>query len=567
MSSVYKDNGEKTTKHSYCSSRKSVQYALIEFSTTNIGKIKTRQNINDELISKYGFSLQAIVISPFEINDPSPFPKLFKRISDNAYECLGYKEFDMPNKNPLFCRKRISRFEEERIKNIIIANFQGGFRLKASIDFERFKNYYFNTYKEEFKKNNLWLDALLKEEGVLVENKAFIFNDKTVETVHKYLIETNSLCISSKIFFEAYSKELYSMGLFTIEILKAFINKKFKKISFKYNYISLADNVNPEVLIRKLFNEKAIWSVDEIAVKLPWLNKQTIKSSINNEMYFSTGSAKYTHLDNIDLPDSEGEKICSFINYKLKEKDYVGANELDLSLFNNLNSHLPFTTIRDAVFIKFLKNKFNKSGQIITSLDKKLRVQDVLMQYCSNMEKISFDELKLLEESLDSKGRGHLECLIAAHKVMIRVSFGLFIKRDMLVFDVDRIDEILEFYCIDDFIPLQAIKDFSLFPVLSYPWNLFLLESYLRNFSKIFSYDVRAVNSAHIGVIVRKSFDYNDYSEILANVVAKSQFSLNNKVEIGEYLFNKGYIGWRNLNKDEKDIFGQAKLIRERERN
>jgi hypothetical protein len=265
----------------------------------------------------------------------------------------------------------------------------------------------------------------------------------------------------------------------------------------------------------------------------------------------------------MDLPESEGEKIAKDVKEKLLSKDYVIANELDFSRFEALNPHCPFTAIRDAVFNKYLSNVYSKSGQIITRNGEKLRVLDILEQYCRDSDTASFEELNAFEATFDPDGRTHSLCLVAAHDVMVRVSAELFVSEKMVSFDVEKTDEAIALYCSGNFIPLKIVSDFSLFPYAGYSWNLFLLESYVRKFSRIFKYDVRAVNSANIGVIVRKSFQYGEYDDILSIALARSPLSLNDKNSVGDYLFDNGYIGWRNLGKNESKIIKNAQKVRE----
>jgi len=64
-------------------------------------------------------------------------------------------------------------------------------------------------------------------------------------------------------------------------------------------------------------------------------------------------------------------------------------------------------------------------------------------------------------------------------------------------------------------------------------------------------------------VIVRKSFQYNDYNEVLAHALANSLVRLNDTKAVGDYLFDNGYIDWRSLGKKEEVILNMAKTIRE----
>jgi hypothetical protein len=293
------------------------------------------------------------------------------------------------------------------------------------------------------------------------------------------------------------------------------------------------------------------------------MKQDTIRATLNGSDYHRIETGVYTYVDNINLPDDEGEKVVAFVRDRLRYKDYVIANELDLSRFEALNPHCRLSTIRDAVFNKFLSNRYSKSGQVITRIGEKLRLLDILEQYCREAETVSFEELSKFEATFDPDGRSHSLCLVAAHKVMVRVSADLFVAKSMISFDVERTDETIALYCRDNFIPLKNVVNFSSFPYAGYPWNLFLLESYIRKYSRMFKYDVRTVNSTNIGVIVRKSFAYGEYSDILAVALAKSPISLNDNKAVGDYLFDNGYIGRRNLGKSEIKILAAAKRLRE----
>lgn len=452
---------------------------------------------------------------------------------------------------------------QKRVKNIIASKFKSGYRISSNIDFERFKNYYVDEYGEEFESDAEGLEMLMKSIAVVYDDRAYLYNDETVNAVRVYLEQTDSPCIYIDAFFERLSGELYTFGIFSVDMLKAFIEKNYADVYCKRDYAYLQPYASPSDLIRQVFDERETWSFDDLFVRLPWLKQDTIRATLNSSNYHRIETGVYIHVDNMDLPDSEGEKVVTFVRKRFQIKDYVIANELDLSRFEALNPHCPFSSIRDAVFNKFLSNRYSKSGQIITRIGEKLRVLDILEQYCREAKTASFEELNSFEATFDPEGRTHSACLVAAHNVMVRVSADLFVAESMVSFDVERIDETVALFCRDNFIPLKNVVDFSLFPYAGYSWNLFLLESYVRKFSRVFKYDVRAVNSANIGVIVRKSYKYEEYDDILAVALAKSPISLNNKKAVGDYLFDNGYIGWRNLGKSEIKVLATAKKLRE----
>jgi len=543
--------------------KKTIKSALIEFSNNNKGQIKTRREIIDELSSKYGHNEHSILPADYEIELNNGLPKLFRRIDYGKYECLGHNSAHAPLGTLDNTYSFVSDVDKEKMIKVIVTRFKNGFRNSSSIDFERFKNYYVDEYGEEFEYDVDWLNSLISAEAFIYDDRAYIYGKDAVDHVRLYLEQIDSPCIFIDAFFNKYSSEFYTFSIFSIAMLRAFIERSYKDISVKWDYILMQENVSTYDLIKGVFSERETWSFDELQERLPYLKMATIRQTMNSAEYFRVDKGTYTHIDNIDLPDSEGKKIRMFVENKLLERDYVTANELDLSKFVDLNPHCSFYAVRDAVFYKFLSDSYDKNGQVITRIGVKLRVLDIMEQYCRKADFVSFEDLNELEATFDPDGRTHSQCLIAGNNIMIRVSGELFVADPNVDFDVARIDDALELYCHDNFIPLRCVTDFSLFPFAGYPWNSFLLESYVRRFSRAFKFDVRAVNSANIGVIVRKSFDYNDYDDILALALAKSLVCLSDKKAVGDYLFENGYIGWRNLGKSEDMIIKSAKVLRE----
>ena len=452
---------------------------------------------------------------------------------------------------------------KHKITETIAENFKNGLRVSSNIDFDRFKKFYSEKFGEDFKLDADWFNRFVSEESLIFDERAYFYSDEVVAAVRRHMEELESPCVFMGYFYDEFADEFYNMNIFSVDKLKAFIEKHYLDISVKWDYIFMESGTSPSDLIRGVFNERDVWSFDEMYERLPYLKTDTIRQTMNSTNYYRIAVSTYTHIDNMDLPDSEGEKILAFANDKLNKQNYVTANELDLSVFENLNHHCPFSAIRDAVFYKFLSEHYDKSGQIITRKGEKLRAIDVLEQYCREAQTVSFEEINNLEATLDPEGRTHSQCLIAGHNVMVRVSEDSFVAESAVDFDVDKIDDAIALYCRENFIPLKGITDFSLFPYAGYPWNLFLLESYVRKFSRVFAYEVRAVNSSNIGAIVRKFYQYNDYDDILAAALADSLVDLEGKTEVGNYLFESGYIGWRSLGKKEKAILKTAKKIRE----
>ena len=450
-----------------------------------------------------------------------------------------------------------------RATHILCTKFKDGFRTSSKIDFERFSSLYAFEYGKSVDFSTSDLDCILILHAIIVDDRAYVYETEVVDSIYNYITQMNSPCIYLKTFFETFYYELIALGVLSTDILKAFIEKYYSTIFYKRDYIYIHPQVSPSTMICGVFDEQAVWSVEDLRTRFPEFKAETIKQVLNHEEYLRVKAGFFTHINTMNLPSSEGEKIIALVNKKLENRYYIILDEIDFTNFAILNPMRHRSLVREAVYIKFLSNSFSKSGQVVTRRGEKHHVKSILEQYCSEAESVSFEELSSFEAEFHPEGRTHPQCLIAANSAMVRVSYDLFVAESKVNFDIQKIDKAIAHYCRGEFIPLWSIVDFSRFPYTGYPWNHHLLESYIRKYSSLFKYDARTLNSASIGVIVSKSFAYKEYDDILAIALAKAPITLGDKKTSGEYLFDNGYIGWKDLGKSEDKILDKARKIRQ----
>jgi len=94
-----------------------------------------------------------------------------------------------------------------------------------------------------------------------------------------------------------------------------------------------------------------------------------------------------------------------------------------------------------------------------------------------------------------------------------------------------------------------------------YQWNLFLLESYCRRFSRAFKYQCLSVNSRSVGAIFRKAAGFADYTDVLAAAVVVAGVELTEKA-VGDFLFESGYVARRTG--AITDVIAKVRVLRER---
>ena len=139
---------------------------------------------------------------------------------------------------------------------------------------------------------------------------------------------------------------------------------------------------------------------------------------------------------------------------------------------------------------------------------------------------------------------------------------NFFVLDGLIRFDVAGVDEALSSFVCGKIIPLRAVTSFTGFPsVTGYSWNLFMLESFLRKYSRRFSYasPSNVANNSNIGAIHPKSLKFEDYLELQAAVVVQEKIPLE-KFSVEDFLIGQGFRKMR-IDKVTQEIILTAQEI------
>ena len=148
----------------------------------------------------------------------------------------------------------------------------------------------------------------------------------------------------------------------------------------------------------------------------------------------------------------------------------------------------------------------------------------------------------------------------AANPAMVRVDKDSFVEDRKVSFDIEKIDTVLDKMIIGNVMGMKEFSSFATLPYCGFPWNLFLLESYCRRFSRLFYYACVTPNSKNAGAIVRKECEVS-YHELMAEAVARSNVNLNEK-DIFDYLISSGLMLKKSYNNMD-DLIVKSGEIRE----
>ena len=181
---------------------------------------------------------------------------------------------------------------------------------------------------------------------------------------------------------------------------------------------------------------------------------------------------------------------------------------------------------------------------------------NVYTKFCQKHSRFTLDELNVLKQELNST-----IYFDEVYANSLRISQNEFVSMDMAQFDVEATDDAIGRICTGQYIPIQEIQDFGIFPYAGFPWNKFLLECFAANYSQKFLL-LHNGYSANLcaGAIVKQASSFKNFNELLIDILANCDVTLDENTAL-EYLCQQGYIGRRRYS-DIGKILAEAKVVR-----
>ncbi|MCL2064333.1 MAG: hypothetical protein FWG98_08180 [Candidatus Cloacimonetes bacterium] len=467
----------------------------------------------------------------------------------------------------------------KQINHILFNNFKNGLKINDDNVLKRFKNDFSSTFHIDFIQTDEDLRKLIISDALVVNDRVHYipaeikdiilnlalsffnkggkiiyikeFYDVHFLELHKYHINVDLL---RKIFFE-YLPDLYFHigfdGIYAIE-----------KSSCKEELSENGDAVISIISeIERIWGEETILSISEIKNRLPYIPQKLINDILqNNSAFILNAQNEFIHIAKVNIFDEDVLIIKNQAKVLVDTKGYFLFNELPLEIIKSNNMEISEQGIERIVFNICLAEKYVLKGSIMSSKEKGTNLSEILRNYCESKDECTLNELVVLKEQIVGKNFNYYRHpLDIALKTMVRINVENFVSDRMIRFDTIKIDEEIRKIVINQYLPLKSFISINHFSDCGYQWNLFLLESFVRRFSKIFSFDAPDVNSKNAGVIKVKKCKMT-YLEIMTDAVIKAKIALNEDT-IQWFLQSKGYSS-KKINR-AKEIIDTIQQMRE----
>ena len=432
----------------------------------------------------------------------------------------------------------------KKIIEIITGNFYNGIR-DDFIDTSKILRIYSANYSDENISRGL-IANVIHENGIETGGRFYFIPDSTAENLKHFIDKIFNRC--SIVYYSAVHgkhPDFFSrLHIFSPGVLKKILLKTDADHFYSAEFCSDNKKTRLEHEISKIFAAtKKSLSFEFLQSRLPYVPAEKILAVLSDsKKYLTTDAGTYISVSKIQFDFEEIFEAKRQISSRIAAKGFALPEDYDLSSNFSLNPELDEKILRNIIYEKFFADDFTKSRKKLLKKNfgvkkNEMSAMSSFREFVAAQNKLSDDKLFAFAKSLGLLQR---DALSVAHEKMIRVEKNLFVKKNLVNFDIAGVDEALSAFVQGKIIPLRSVTSFANFPpVTDYSWNLFLLESFLLGYSKKFSYDAPTVNSSNLGAIYPKFMKFG-YLDVQAAVVVQENIPLE-KFAIENFLVAQGF--------------------------
>lgn len=450
------------------------------------------------------------------------------------------------------------------IGKVLEKNFKYGMNINSPIEIMRFKRYYALENRETITYDDESLVSMIKTQGFEFNGKVFIISEENLSALLDAVdcaLVNNTTIIYYSDYYEVNEEWLNSVGVYSAEMLRAVLELHKNTYTFRNNYFLGSGESGTEIIaiernLKRIWGDTFLRSISDIDNIVKYIPIEKIKWVLSYSNYFIWNSFEtYFYVNNFRINDNQKHSLIEIVSEECSRNGSISFDELDLEDLYNDNYEISESAMYDSVMF-LLGPEFEKNNRIISKKGQSIDAKSAIKDFCKDKKRCTFKELEMVMESVAGIKR-HADIVSAANDVMVRINNDTFVKDCMVTFNSDLIDSILEDVIIGDAVGLKEISSFAAFPYCGAAWNLFLLESYCRRFSKKFRYECVTPNSRNAGAIVKKESPLS-YHELMIEALAKASITLSEKESL-DYLVSTGYLSRRQYSNID-DLLHQATL-------
>ena len=475
-----------------------------------------------------------------------------------------------PSANVVFAappKPVLNQVSVEQMTDVLSSHFANGFRLNSPIEMARFRSFFKRDVGEELTLPDEELKNNIVSCGTTFDGKVYAVSAQVKERIKRQAEDYFSDGAQAIFFAEFYAKNeswLFEASVVSEDMLIEVLRRLFPKLAFTQTYFGYTDASIVAALegeILRVWGDDVLRTYGQLAERLRYIPLERIKNALGQNGDFIWNSVEtFSHVSRIEVTDEERLVIREAALRECNSRGYASIADLPFGEIEERNYGLSFTAVHNAVYRICLSDKLDIKGKIITRKGDTLDALTIMKNYCLTIERCSLDDLLSYEKELTGEVHRWIP-MEAGNTVLVRIDKDNYVADRFVHFDSEAVDAAIELFIEGDYLQLISFTTFGAFPHCGQAWNLFLLESYCRRFSRKFRFDTPSVNSRNAGAVIRNNCGM-DYTEIMTDAVANADIPLKDTA-VGQFLYESGFTGRRSTAK-VNEIIDKAKAIRKR---
>ena len=502
-----------------------------------------------DYMDDFAISIKAFTHSIFENPTDETISILRKKVINHKYFAVRYKKYMPFAKKGLRLLadyiKEISVGKTDDIENddnrskylaILSQEFDEGYCIGDYLHRTRFLSAYNEKYGEDLELDMDEVEQILERVGQVRNHRIYCpanSDSSLLLAIYedlKTVFDSGATAVYYDYLFERHSDRLASeMSVYSVDALITVIRgdsnfpKEYRALK---QYIARRDvtaDTDGEVK-SVIMNCHMPVTFEEIQAQVPYIPMRRIKNTLMKmDDVVNVGEGTVFYAPNFYISTDETTVLIRAVHSALSEKGFLAAKDLRLIFkkacpLSAMNSgHLKDYGLMNILKV-LLRGEFEFSSSTITEIGERRDYGQVFQDYAARRERLSLNELLELKNEL-----GSVIYWDSVFKEMIRISETEFVRKGTVEFNVPAVDKTLEEMCPDEYTPLKDITLFLSLPPASVRWNGFLLESFLREYSKKFRLVQLSVSQDdYFGVMLKRSSKLDNYNDVAADMLAKS---------------------------------------------
>lgn len=469
-----------------------------------------------------------------------------------------------------------SDFDKDNFIRVLMARYQSGLQFD-SIDFDNFRDTYQDMFNDALTFSDEELELRLKYCGIIYQDRLFpadgIIDPETGKKLFAYI--DNSISSGKKVlYYKAIYSDLsdlfaYCFSLTGPDMLRLYVEYAAEsgKYYFFNDFLSVDKyvKVDHSAEIRDYYlSEGKPLPFDDVYARLSHIPSDVIfKETQVNPDFLRNEKGVYFHYDIFECSEAEANQISEYLSTEINENGYAIWSKVfetikdQMPIFLENNLYLSSLGVRNAIGRK-LSDRFNFESEVISNIGENLNMSDVYSLYGKHHAPFSSDDVYNFSKEL-----GVQIYFSALAETTVRISQDSFIPKSSIEFDVEAVDRALDTYLSGSYILIKDVDSFLLFPNVGYEWNIYLLESFLRSFSKRYVLLNNGSSLGNVaGAIVKRDGEIKEFVDVCANALASSHIELKTDLALN-YLAELNLLTRRSYR--ELDVaLNKARQIRNR---